>query len=149
MVIPDELYRKIRQVMPIPCVDLLVTDLQGRILLVRRKNEPAAGQWWFPGGRVHYLETREKAALRKLREECGIEALGVEAMGTFDVILESSTSAWRSHGITTLFHVRIGGPRAVRLDEQSADADWRVPEEWLRENLHGFVRDRLNLLAGG
>ncbi len=149
MVIPDELYRKICQVMPIPCVDLLVSDPQGRVLLVKRKNEPAGGQWWFPGGRVHYLETREKAALRKLKEECGMEALGVEEMGTFDVILELPTSGWRSHGITTLFHVRVGGPRTVRLDEQSTEADWRLPGEWRREDLHGFVRDTLDLLASG
>ncbi len=54
MFIEDKLYEKILQVMPISCVDLLVMDEFGRILLLRRKNEPAAGQWWFLGGRVQF-----------------------------------------------------------------------------------------------
>ena len=45
MLVPEELYLRIVQVMPISCVDLLVVDEAGKILLLLRKNEPAAGQW--------------------------------------------------------------------------------------------------------
>ena len=36
----------------IPCVGAVVFDGEGRILLVRRGQEPAMGQWSIPGGRV-------------------------------------------------------------------------------------------------
>jgi len=147
MFIPDDLYWKICQVMPIPCVDLLVSDARGRVLLVKRKNEPAAGQWWFPGGRVHYLETRENAALRKLKEECGIEAVAIKEVGTFDVILDGSAMRLWSHGITTLFHVCVVDSHPLTLDRQSVAADWRLPEDWKRESLHFFVREGLNLTS--
>jgi ADP-ribose pyrophosphatase YjhB (NUDIX family) len=45
----------------------------GRVVLVRRKNPPRAGQWSLPGGSVEPAETPEKALARELREELGID----------------------------------------------------------------------------
>ena len=135
MIIPEYLYAQIQQVMPIPCVDLLVSDAQGRVLLVKRKKEPAAGQWWFPGVRVHYLETRESAALRKLKEECGLESTQMVEMGTYDVILDKPDDTNPRHGITTLFRIAVNKQRDFILDAQSSAAEW-----WC-ENLHPFVKE--------
>jgi len=49
---------------------VLVED--GRVLLVRRRNEPDAGLWGFPGGRVEPGETVFAAAARELAEETGV-----------------------------------------------------------------------------
>ncbi len=68
MRITEELYRQFCRSMPLACVDLIVVDTDRRVLLLLRKNDPARGHWWFPGGRVLYLETRQQAALRKLRD---------------------------------------------------------------------------------
>lgn len=84
MQVSEGLYSQILQVMPIPCVDLLVVNHIGDILLLLRKNEPAAGQWWFPGGRVLFGERREDAAKRKLEEECSICATQFKEIGTYD-----------------------------------------------------------------
>src|SRR5262245_19410251 len=64
--IPSDFYRRILAVMPIVCVDLMVIDVDGRLLLLQRRREPAKGHWWFPGGRVHLGETRAESASRKL-----------------------------------------------------------------------------------
>ena len=88
MIIDKNLYQKIVQIMPIPSVDLIVVDDQQRVLLAKRKNEPGKGFWWFPGGRVHFLETREQASVRKLREECGLGVEQILEVGTYDVIVE-------------------------------------------------------------
>src|SRR5690349_6817015 len=103
MKIEDGLYTEILRVMPIPCVDLIVENAAGRLLLAKRANEPARGQWWFPGGRVHYLESRLQAASRKLREECDIESDQVTELGTYDVIVSRSDNNARIHAISTLF----------------------------------------------
>jgi len=148
MHIPQNIYAKIVHLMPIPCVDLLVEDENGKILMIKRANEPAKGQWWFPGGRVHFLETREQAAKRKLKEECGLEAFQMKEIGTYDVFLDMPGDEKPRHGITTLFHIRVrkqGGD--VILDTQSLDSDWRTPNKWLYESLHFFIKQGITLLT--
>lgn len=56
----------------VPCVGAIVIDEAGRLLLIRRGNPPAQGQWSLPGGRVEAGETHEAAVLRELREETGV-----------------------------------------------------------------------------
>jgi ADP-ribose pyrophosphatase YjhB (NUDIX family) len=58
----------------------------GKVLLLRRGNEPALGKWTFPGGYVDFGENAADAALRETREEVGMrvelgEVLGVLADG--------------------------------------------------------------------
>lgn len=142
MFVAEELYTQILQVMPIPCVDLLVADGAGNVLLLLRKNEPAAGQWWFPGGRVLFGEKREDAARRKLEEECGLVATQLQEIGTFDLLLNTGQDA-RVHFITTLFKVQMARGSVIRLDHQSHEARWRTQREWLECGLPPFVCKQL------
>lgn len=144
--IPEDIYAQIVGSMPIPCVDLLVEDGLGRVLLVKRADEPAKGQWWFPGGRIYYRELRSQAALRKLREECGLTAASITEIGTYDVILEMPGSDYPKHGITTLFHAVVKDHSMMELDNYILTADWLLPAEWLEKGLHEFVRAGLNIL---
>lgn len=45
----------------------------GRVLLLRRKIEPARGKWTFPAGYVELGESVEEAAVRETREEVALE----------------------------------------------------------------------------
>jgi ADP-ribose pyrophosphatase YjhB (NUDIX family) len=140
--IPSKFYRRIVAAMPIVCVDLMVVDVEGRLLLLRRGDEPVKGHWWFPGGRVHLGETRAESALRKLSEECGLrpDTRTTTELITADVILSDHQGGLR-HGVTTVFRIEISKPMPpVQHDEHSQAAEWRLPAAWLRENLHPFVR---------
>ena len=57
----------------IPCVGAVITDEQGRLLLIKRGHEPAAGLWSLPGGRIEPGETDAEALVREMREETGLE----------------------------------------------------------------------------
>lgn len=57
-----------------------------KVLLVRRKNEPDAGLWGFPGGHVEPGETALNAATRELLEETSIVANPNTYLTNVDVI---------------------------------------------------------------
>lgn len=59
---------------PLPAVVALVADVMcSKILLVKRSEEPARGNWCLPGGFVEADEKPEDASLRELYEETGIK----------------------------------------------------------------------------
>lgn len=143
MIVDESLYREILKYIPIPCVDLLVTDPLGEILMVKRLNEPARDLWWFPGGRVYIQEARREAAIRKLREECSLTPLRMRELGTFDLFIDVP-DATRSHGITTLFHAEVAN-RNVALDPQSGEARWASLKYWKNKCEHAFLNQSLSL----
>ncbi len=72
------------------CVGGIAHDELGRILLIRRANEPGRGLWSVPGGRVEPGETDEAAVIREMREETGLDVMpgtyvGNARRGPFDI----------------------------------------------------------------
>lgn len=57
----------------------VITDGEGRVLLVKRGREPDRGSWSVPGGSVEPGETLRQAAVREVFEETGLRVrLGPE-----------------------------------------------------------------------
>ncbi len=54
------------------CVGAVMLDSAGRLLLIRRANEPGRGRWSVPGGRVEAGETDYDALIREVAEETGL-----------------------------------------------------------------------------
>lgn len=54
------------------CVGGLAYDPAGRLLLIRRENDPGRGLWSVPGGRVEPGETEHEALVREMAEETGL-----------------------------------------------------------------------------
>jgi colanic acid biosynthesis protein WcaH len=133
--IPDSFFKKILQVLPIVCVDLLVINEKNKILLIKRKNEPAKGEWWFPGGRVYKGEQRTDAAKRKLFEECGLVCASMEEIKTLDCILFKKNIL--SHGVTTIYKLKVCGDK-VKIDSHSDAYAWKTKHAW-RKMLAGTV----------
>ena len=66
----------------IPCVGAVVFDDVGRLLLIRRGQEPARDRWSVPGGRVEPGESHQAAVIREVFEETGLNITVVREVGT-------------------------------------------------------------------
>ncbi|MGH8968609.1 MAG: NUDIX hydrolase [Actinomycetes bacterium] len=66
----------------VPCVGALVHDDDGRLLVVRRGREPAAGRWSVPGGKVESGEDDAAAVRREVLEETGLHVVVGMLVGT-------------------------------------------------------------------
>jgi ADP-ribose pyrophosphatase YjhB (NUDIX family) len=67
---------------------LLASDLEGRLLVIRRGISPGRGGWAFPGGYVDDEEDPAFGAARECLEETGCEAQVDELAGVFHVVTE-------------------------------------------------------------
>lgn len=125
---------------PYLAADCVVFDGEGRLLLVRRKEEPFAGRYALPGGFIEAGETSGAAALRELKEETGIEGRVTRLVGVYSDPKRDP----RAHTISvayliepTTFDVVAGDDAA----EAAFVADWR--EQKLAFDHADIVRDAL------
>ena len=56
---------------PILGIGVVIVN-QGKIVLIKRGNEPSRGKWTIPGGLVELGETVENAVIREAKEETGL-----------------------------------------------------------------------------
>ena len=62
---------------------VVLVAIDGKLLLVRRANEPALGEWSFPSGYVDRGEAVEDAAAREVREETGLIVEVTRLLGVY------------------------------------------------------------------
>jgi len=140
--IEAKLYRKILEVMPIPCVDLVIVS-ERKFLLVKRKNKPAAGRWCIPGGRVMKGETLNQAVIRIVKKETSLRKFKIAKVITASQFF-SRTSAFgpSAHTISSVFLVIVPPDQSLRGDDQSSELRWfsKIDKKWLK-----YARDMLRL----
>jgi 8-oxo-dGTP diphosphatase len=100
------------------CVGALVRDAQGRLLMVQRGNEPAAGTWSIPGGRVEPGESDAEAVAREVLEETGLVVEPGDLVGT----VERPTASGDVYDIFDYAAELVSGELAAATD--AADARW-------------------------
>jgi len=66
----------------LPAVGVLA-EMEGGIVLVKRREEPFAGWWALPAGYIEADESVEQAAVRECREETGLEVELLELFGVY------------------------------------------------------------------
>ncbi len=102
---------------------IAVVVREGQVLLVRRKKEPDAGKWGFPGGHVEPGETALAAAARELAEETSVKATPLRYLTNLDIITHDDAGHLHFHYLlaVVLCHYAAGEPVA---DDDVSDAGW-------------------------
>ena len=81
---------------PVVGVGAVIVD-GGRVVLIRRKYEPLAGQWSLPGGGVDLGETLEVAVAREMLEETGLQVWVGPVIEVFDRIMRDESRRVQYH----------------------------------------------------
>lgn len=101
----------------------ILSDGQGRVLLVQRGKEPGLGLWAFPGGSVRYGENVRRAVAREFQEETSI----VVRVGTLAHVAEIMTGDYHFVVLDYFVTADSANPRA------GSDADavrWVGVDDW-------------------
>jgi 8-oxo-dGTP diphosphatase len=123
---------------PSVTVDCVVFDDSDRLLLIRRRHPPFAGQFALPGGFVDPGETTEAAARRELLEETGLQARDLRLLGVYSKP-GRDPRGWTisiAYLVTADDHVAVAGDDAADVEFR---ADWRELE--LAFDHNEIVRD--------
>ena len=144
MHIPDAEYRLILNSIPILCVDVLIVH-DGKCLLLKRDNEPAKGEFWFPGGRVRKNESIQNTALRKAKEETNLDCEYVKIISVEETIF-SKTATMHSdvHTVNICCHLIPVDIGSLKLDKHHNDYKW-VSEQ--HSSYHLAINHPLSLMG--
>ncbi|GMI42239.1 hypothetical protein TrCOL_g4128 [Triparma columacea] len=133
MHLPDEFYKKYVHsciVNTVDCVIVRVNTItnQKEFILVERKDQPAKGMFWFPGGRMFKGETFFAAALRKCRDETGINGRAAQVLGVYNTHFNSS--AWDephikgTQTVNVVVLIEVADGSEIQLDDTSSRFRW-------------------------
>jgi 8-oxo-dGTP diphosphatase len=100
----------------------------GKLLLVRRAEEPDLGFWSFPGGMVEVGETTEQAAVREVKEEVGLD-IAIERLFGVVTYLPSKGSWRRNLQVVVVDYLAKPVRGRVRLNAESSDWGWFSPAQ--------------------
>lgn len=85
-------FRDVVEMTVLCALDLVLRNQRGEVLLGLRRNKPAQGYWFVPGGRMHKGERLADALERVSTEELGVVLRpgDVRLLGVFDHIYEDN-----------------------------------------------------------
>lgn len=103
----------------VPLIGVGVVIIEkGRLLLIKRGNEPGKGLWAVPGGKVRIGETLEAAARREASEETGLD-------------VDVGEIAWVGEHITDTRHIVLIDLYATATGGSLAASDDAAEAEWV------------------
>lgn len=139
MFIPKEEYIKIQTVLPILCVDCLIVH-DGKCLLLKRTQEPAKGQYWFPGGRIFKGESIKNAAIRKAREEVNLDCKFERTISVEESMFEQQGDMqFDIHTVNICCQLSVDQITDLTLDNSHNGYLWATPENVQTLDLHSAV----------
>lgn len=134
--LPPEDFDQIVRLTPLVAIDLVVRSADGRVLVGRRRFEPAKGLLFVPGGRITKNETMAAAFRRITRAELGSEHSIGEArlLGVYDHIYSTNNHerpGFGTHYVTLGYELTSALETTDLPDDQHGEYAWKTPAELL------------------
>ncbi len=98
----------------------------GKLLLLKRVNDPEAQHWGLPGGKVDWMEAAAISAARELMEETGVAAGPMTLLCVADHIDEAAGEHW----LAPIYLALESNGEATRVEpHKHADLGWFDPAD--------------------
>jgi colanic acid biosynthesis protein WcaH len=121
----------------------------GECLLLKRKNEPAKGQYWFPGGRIYKMETIKDAALRKAKEEVNLDCRFQEIISIEESMFKrNGNMATDIHTVNICCKLVTDSISEISLDKQHDGHIWITKDNLGTVDLHPCIIRPLEKVFG-
>jgi ADP-ribose pyrophosphatase YjhB (NUDIX family) len=121
-----------------------ILERDGKFLLIRRKNPPAADLYAYPGGRAEPGETPAETAIREFFEETGIRVRDPVLFATYDLAGKDAASP---RFLLSVFRVFSDDHQDAVAADDASDAGWFTPQEIRRLPSPKSVRECAERLA--
>lgn len=133
-------YQTIIRLAPLVTIDLIVRNPEGKVWLGRRRNQPAKGTWFVPGGRITKGESRAAAFARITLAELGMgRKLGKATfLGAYDQFFTDNffeQEGFGTHCISLAYEFSWGEKGDPRSTAQHAECGWFTVDQVLKLEL--------------
>ena len=129
-------YKYPRPAVTADCI-VVTREVEPKVLLSQRGDEPFKGAWAFPGGFMNMDETTEKCAIRELEEETGLRVSAIHQIGAYSKVDRDP----RGRTVTVAYLAIIDKPIAVTGQDDAANAEW-----WPLANLPNLAFDHYEII---
>jgi mutator protein MutT len=120
--------------------------IEGKVVLIRRGQEPLRGRWVIPGGTVELGETLQEAVVREMEEETGLVVRPLDVVLVFDRIQREGASVEYHYVIVDYLCERVSG--TLRAGSDAAEVALVAREDLEAYDLPPQARDLvLDVLA--
>ena len=140
--ISQEVYEKILEYSVISAIDIVIYNDERKILLAKRVQEPCKGQWWILGGRQIKKEMPEETAIRKVREEIGLEIKIEKLISIEDAIFNETSFENVKTGVHYLSRIYLAKHTGGKINLDSTQSEYKWVGK-VDEDLHPYVKKAL------
>jgi len=145
----EDKFKTLVDIAPLISIDLILKNEKGEVLLGKRKNKPAYGFFFVPGGRVRKNEKLGAAFQRLVQTELGIAISGVSRkfLGVYehfydDCFCGNNTS---THYIVLAYELFANRNYNMLPQEQHSQYSWMNIETLSNSDIvHQYTKDYFN-----
>lgn len=145
--LPPETFKMVVELTPLVSIDFVVRDAGRNILVGYRRNRPARGYWFVPGGRLGKNETRVDAFRRLTRVELGVELEPARDsfLGVYEHMYPDNFSGdpgFGTHYVVLAYEIPVVEAARLRLPaDQHEGYLWLSEAEMLRrDDVHEYSK---------
>ncbi|EJN08823.1 GDP-mannose mannosyl hydrolase [Herbaspirillum sp. YR522] len=140
---------------PLVSIDLVIRNDHDQVLLGLRRNRPAQGMWFVPGGRIRKNEGLQSALHRVARSELGVIPQAWTLLGAYDHFYADNALGrdhLGTHYVALGCACTLAPGYAILADDQHAQLRWWPIDELMNSPLvhqntrHYFEADAPNRL---